>query len=484
MEVDIPYYTNIAFKAATAASGHGLQVHLSLDEEAFKGAHGEAALADFKLDKVYRFQKDGTRFSVLKIEGEFKQPNIADVAGRIHAEATRAKATSYDLVLPEGVCVVGFAKFAYCLNIANYRYDLREEKLRKTVVAHVTLVHSKAEEYSKDSNWQFYLQAAESKNLARDYLNRRPNLANVQYFVHEAKRVQAQHSDKVQLRVFHGEKELTAEGLRLLWAVGKGSTGQPALVNLSYKGNPDSDEYTAIVGKGIVYDQGGVNVKTALTAWMWTDKGGACAVFAAFQGIVKLGLKVNVTATLALAENLLSGHCYRTSDIITSYKGLTVEILNTDAEGRLVLADAMSWTQKNYKVGTLFDIATLTGAAIVALGLNYAPVMGNNKELEETVVSLAGEAYEQFWRFPIDEKIAESMKSQVADLRNINESQWGGCIAGGAFLRYFVEPGVKFAHLDIAGPSKVDAAAGMYSVGATGIGAGFFLNYFRHLSSQ
>ena len=165
MEVDIPYYTNIQFTAATKPSGKGLQIHLSLDEVAFKAEYGEAILGDFKLDKVHRFHHEELRVSVLKVEGEFKQPNIADVAGRIQAEAQRAKATTYDLVLPEGVCNVGFAKFAYCLNIANYRYDLREEKVRKVAVTHVTLIHSKAEEYSKDSNWQFFLQASATKNF-------------------------------------------------------------------------------------------------------------------------------------------------------------------------------------------------------------------------------------------------------------------------------------------------------------------------------
>lgn len=161
-----------------------------------------------------------------------------------------------------------------------------------------------------------------------------------------------------------------------------GSENRPALVNMIYKGDPASETIHAMIGKGVIFDTGGYNIKpTGFMETMFTDKGGASAVFGAFKGIVESGLKVNVTVTIPLAENSVSHNSYRPSDIITSKKGLTVEITNTDAEGRLILADAYTYTQQKYKVESLIELSTLTGACMIALGNHYAGVFSNNVEL-------------------------------------------------------------------------------------------------------
>lgn len=213
---------------------------------------------------------------------------------------------------------------------------------------------------------------------------------------------------------------------------------------------------------------------------MYIDKGGACASFAAFQGIVELGLKVNVTCSIALAENIVSGTAYRTSDILTSYKGLTVEILNTDAEGRLVLADAMAWTQAKYKVHTMVELSTLTGAMLVALGEHMAGAFVTCDKLSEQLIESGSQSFERLWRMPFCEIIADGVKGKNSDLKNLGTGQWGGSIAAASFLKYFVNDGVKFAHIDMAGPVLANAPTSFYAhSGATGYGVGILLNYFR-----
>jgi leucyl aminopeptidase len=483
MESALPFCKNVVFKAATAPSTSGLQVHISLDDKAFSDKYGELSLEDFKLDKTYRASKDGVRTVILKHDGEFTQKQIPAIAAKVVAESQRVKATSLEFILPDAVCPFGFAKFAQCINIANYRFDLKKPECRKPELETVTLVHPKAEEYFKHEEFNFQYQLSVAKNLTRDYTNRRGNVAHVQFFVDKATEMAAQFKDKVELKVFHGNEALLAEGLRLIQAVGKGSSLPGALVNLKYKGDPSSDKFTAIVGKGIVFDQGGANVKTSLIEWMWIDKGGACACLGAFYGIVSLGLKVNVSCTLCLAENVVSSTSYRPSDIITSHKGLTVEVLNTDAEGRLVLADGISWAQANAKVDRLIDVATLTGAIIVSLGDSISGLFSNDDDLARCIYDCGKESYEPFWRMPLCETIAESMKGKNSDLRNISGSQWGGAIQGATFLKYFVDKDVKFAHLDIAATVKVDAQKDMFGVGATGIATGTLLNFFRKLAS-
>ncbi len=481
MEATLPIFEPIIFSASEAPTTH-LRIHLGLNDEEFKKLHGEHHFEDYKADKVFRTFAEGVRSTTLKHDGEFTLKQIPAISARVVEEAQRTKATSIDLVLPEGVCHIGFARFAHTLNLANYRFDLRKPESHKPRLDKVNLVHAKAAEYFSHDEFRTQVQISVSKNLTRDYISRRANVAHVQYFVDRARELQALNPQQVELHVFHGEEALLKEGLRLIHAVGKGSSLPPALVNLTYRGNADSDSYIGLVGKGIVFDQGGANAKTALLDWMWMDKGGACAVLGAFHAIVNLGLKVNISCTIALAENVLSSTSYRPSDIITSHKGLTVEVLNTDAEGRLVLCDAMSWTQSKYKLDTLLDVATLTGAIIVSLGENYTGFFSTDDSLADGLIKASQESHEQFWRMPFCEAIAESMKSKVADLKNISGSQWGGSIQGATFLRYFVDKGIKYAHIDIAGTaSKIDAVKGHIG---TGHPVATLVNFVRATTAQ
>ena len=271
--------------------------------------------------------------------------------------------------------------------------------------------------------------------------------------------------------------------MNLLYNVGKGSEKRPAMVSLCYKGNPDLDSYTALVGKGIIYDTGGLNIKpTGGMEPMYLDKCGASAVFATMKAIATLGLKVNVVAALALAENSVSGSAYRPSDIIESMKGITVEIGNTDAEGRLAMASAMTWVQREYKVHTLIQLATLTGAILVALGKRIGGLFSNSDELSAKLTASTTAFNEPLWRLPIPEEVAEGMEGKVSDAININRAVGCGSGSAAAFLRLFIEEGVEWAHLDIAGSSVAWTNYGNFNqYGATGFGVGLLLEYFSKL---
>ena len=332
----------------------------------------------------------------------------------------------------------------------------------------------------------FLIETTKYSLMARDLVNERPNVATTSYMIKKANEIAMAHSN-ITIHTIVGE-ELKEQGLNLLYSVGKGSSEPPALVSLKYEGDPSNKEnITALIGKGIVFDAGGLNIKpTGSIEDMFIDKAGACTVLSVLKGIAEMKLPINVVVTIALAENFLGNNCYRPSDIITSLKGLTVEIGNTDAEGRLVLADAMTWTQMQYKPHTMIELSTLTGACMVALGDEMGGLFSNNDILARNIQKLGDIVNEPFWRLPITDDHRETMKSTHADLNNAGKSKYGGASKAAAFLEYFVEKNVKWAHLDIAGPAESRSEKGLYSAGGTGFGVKLLLHYLRDkaLTSQ
>jgi leucyl aminopeptidase len=210
-----------------------------------------------------------------------------------------------------------------------------------------------------------------------------------------------------------------------------------------------------LVGKGVTFDSGGLNIKSAASMMddMYLDKTGACAVFGALLGTIDLKIKKNIIFSMGFAENAVDAHSYKPGDIMTSLKGLTIENSNTDAEGRLVLADTMTYVQREFKPKRLIDIATLTGAVMAALGKQTAGVYSNDDQFAYEIKDRAKEVFEPFWHLPITEEAKSDILSSVADFTNSAKSAYGRANQAAAFLLNFVEEGVKWAHLDIAGPA-------------------------------
>jgi leucyl aminopeptidase len=252
------------------------------------------------------------------------------------------------------------------------------------------------------------------------------------------------------------EKALTSKGYGGIMGVGKGSSRPPRLVKVAYKPSKPV-AHIALIGKGITFDSGGLSIKPAASmVTMKCDMSGAAAVVAATYAIADLGLPVRVTTYAALAENMPSGTATRPGDVLTMYGGKTVEVLNTDAEGRLVLADAIT-TANGDKPDLIVDIATLTGACVVALGQRVAGVFSNDDTLLHELPRVAERAGEAMWPLPMPDDLREKLRTtKIADLSQHNPEAWGGALYAAAFLREFVADGVAWAHLDIAGPAFND----------------------------
>ena len=306
---------------------------------------------------------------------------------------------------------------------------------------------------------------AEAMTLVRDLVNTPP--ADMVPADLAAAAEQAASASGLGLQVLD-ENELAKDGYGGILAVGMGSVHPPRLVRLEYT-SPEAASTVVFVGKGITFDSGGLSLKTPKgMETMKADMSGAAAVLGALQAIAALGPAVNVVGYMSIAENMPGGGAQRPSDVITIYGGKTVEVLNTDAEGRLVLADAVARSGADAPA-LLVDVATLTGAQTVALGTRTAGVMASDDALAAQVADSARRAGEAMWPMPLPEELRKGLDSNVADLANVSGDRGGGMLVGGLFLREFVPDGVRWAHLDIAGPAFNDGGPYGYTPkGGTG----------------
>ncbi len=273
------------------------------------------------------------------------------------------------------------------------------------------------------------------------------------------------------------EKAMAKLGMGALLGVAQGSVRPPRLLVMRWNGGKAGAKPVVLVGKGITFDTGGISIKPALgmEAMKW-DMGGAGAVAGLIKAVAKRKAKVNVVGVCALAENMPDGNAQRPGDVVTSMSGQTIEVINTDAEGRLVLADAMTWAQRELKPAVMVDLATLTGAMIISLGHEYAGMFANDDGLADKLFAAGKASGDNLWRLPMNENYNKIMDSQIADVKN-SASREGGSITAACFLERFVEEGVKWAHLDIAGMAWSDKASHLYDKGATGFGVALLDRY-------
>jgi leucyl aminopeptidase len=280
------------------------------------------------------------------------------------------------------------------------------------------------------------------------------------------------------------DRQLASHGMGGILAAGAGSRNKPRLIVLKYTpaGKPATRTPTvALVGKAVTFDSGGISIKPAQDMdQMKLDKTGGIAVLAAMKAAAELNLPVSLWGLIPSAENLPSGSSYRPGDIVTTYSGKTVEVLNTDAEGRMILCDALAYAVRR-KCDVVIDIATLTGACAVALGPHKAGLMSNDDGLVRDIEKAADDSGESVWRLPSGDEYAEEMKSKIADLKNIG-SRWGGACTAAAFLRQFVGE-TKWAHLDIAGMDVYQTPVPHAAPGSTGFGARLLITYLMNLTN-
>ncbi|MFF2331351.1 MULTISPECIES: leucyl aminopeptidase [unclassified Streptomyces] len=334
----------------------------------------------------------------------------------------------------------------------------------KQPLAEVALLGTKPRDKAFKAATERAAAVAEEINRARDLINTPANDLYPESFAAVATAAGKEHGIKVQVL---DEKALVKGGYGGLLGVGQGSAHGPRLVKLAYT-HPKAEKTLALVGKGITYDSGGISLKPAgHNETMKCDMSGAAAVFATVVAAARLGLQVNVTGWLALAENMPSGNATRPGDVLRMYSGKTVEVLNTDAEGRLVLADALTRASEE-NPDAIVDVATLTGAMVLALGNRTFGIMANDDAFRTSLHEIAEEAGEASWPMPLPADLLKGMDSATADIANMGERMGGGLVAG-LFLKEFVGEGIPWAHLDIAGPAFHEGAPYGYTPkGGTG----------------
>jgi len=306
----------------------------------------------------------------------------------------------------------------------------------------------------------------EGTYLAREWVNTPSNEKTPEKFTRSIASLAKKQGLKVQVL---NEAQLKQKKFGALLAVAAGSQSKPSLVILEHK-VPGAKKTVALVGKGVTFDSGGLNIKTGGSmADMKSDMSGAAAVAATLITAARLKKKVNIIGAIPIVENMPSGQAIRPGDIIRSYAGKTVEIGNTDAEGRLILIDAMAYVIKRYKPQMLVDLATLTGACVVALGDKIAGVFSNDDDLAASITAAGEKTHERCWRMPLPDDYKELLKSDFADINNMPGSRYGGAVTAALFLSEFVDD-TRWAHIDIAGPAYLKKKSDYCGPGGTGFG--------------
>ncbi|MEK6809881.1 MAG: leucyl aminopeptidase [Nanoarchaeota archaeon] len=364
------------------------------------------------------------------------------------------------------------------LLLANYgftKYFSKEKQEKKKPLSLVALQSAGSDEFGEGLRIGRII--AEATNVTRDLVNEPANVVNSEYMEKMARQVASQYSS-VKMKVLN-KTELEKEGMGALLGVNAGSSNPPKLVILEYNGSKKG-KYTALLGKGITFDSGGYNLKpTKYIEDMATDMAGAAAVMAAVKIAAELKLKKNLLAVMPLCENMVDATAQHPGDIVRAYNGKTIEIGNTDAEGRLILCDALAYTEKNYNPEVMIDLATLTGACVVALGYYAAGVMGKHDDLLHALHEAGSASGDRVWQLPFFEEYQDWMDGSKSDLNNNSQKGKGyeaGSITAGVFLSKFVEK-AKWAHVDIAGSAYWMVDGAYLNKGATGSGVRMLAYY-------
>ena len=354
-------------------------------------------------------------------------------------------------------------------------YKTRDRDERFTFAAMTLLLPKKVTTKEARTRVERIEALCRGVSLARNLVSHPGNVATTGYLAAAAHELAGRHG--LTCRVLERD-ELEKLGMNALVAVGKGSAEPPRLIVLEYRGGESKERPQVLVGKGITFDSGGISLKPgAGMEEMKTDMAGAAAVLGTLEAAAGLRLPVNLVGIIPTAENMPDGRAYKPGDVLASMSGLTIEINNTDAEGRLVLCDALHYARTHYKPAAMIDLATLTGACVIALGHEASGLLGTDRRLIKSLQSAGERCGERVWELPLWDEYGEAMKSDIADLKNAGGRN-GGSITAGWFLKQFVGT-TRWAHLDIAGTAWSDKARPCSPKGASGVGVRLLIEYLR-----
>ncbi len=445
----LPFFhkKNAAHEAADFKTLHSLY-DIPLEAKDFTGKEAEVQI-------VYCREQPEKRIALLGL-GEAKKVNVEKLR-RAYAALTKAchskKIQSTNIVLPaidnldEKSILRGVLEGMLLTNYAFNQHKRESIKHSPQILLSKIGIISKMKPNTLLAHANKHLEICKAVHIARDLVNGNADEVTPQYLARVARDLAAS-LPKTTIKILT-RKEIEKEKLGLLLAVNQGSHREPEFIILSYCGNPKSKEHTVLIGKGVTYDTGGLNLKpTGSMETMKCDMGGAAAVIGTFSAVASLSLETNLTIVIPSTENATGPHSYKPGDVYISHSGKSIEIGNTDAEGRLILADALSYAIKHLKPTRLIDVATLTGAIDIALGPEASGLFSNDDKLADQMRQAGEDTYDRIWRMPLFPEYLERLKSSVADLKNIG-GRSGGSITAALFLKEFVGE-LPWAHLDIA----------------------------------
>lgn len=456
-----------------AARDVDLQIHGSL-QHALDASHFKGESQDMLvLNAPHGLSLDRIIAVGLGKKADIDERQLTDLGGRIYAQIAQTPDRVAEVRLDDlDLSAFSPDKVATCVGLGaclrSWRFDKyhtqknEDEKPKLQQITFVTADPEVARQTFEQEN-----QVLSGVYLTRELVSEPPNVLYPDSF---ADRIQGLKSSGLKIDILN-EKKMKSLGMGALLGVGQGSSQPPRLAVIQWKGADKSVPPLAFVGKGVTFDTGGISIKpSAKMDEMKYDMGGAGVVVGLMQALAKRNAKINAVGVVGLVENMPGGGAQRPGDIVTSMSGKTIEVLNTDAEGRLVLADALHYTQKEFKPKFIVDLATLTGAIVVSLGSEYAGLFSNDDQLSEHLEQAGNTVGEKVWRFPMHKNYDKLLDSPAADVQNITNKGGAGSITAAQFLQRFVDEDTPWAHLDIAGVTWADKDLPIAQKGATAFG--------------
>jgi len=443
----------------------GLKKHISKVE--FSYINDLLKNSDLKKNLLFFKVNSKKTIFLVSIKKNLKTSDIENLGAEFHGYINYDKKSEYtvnsDSISGKFENFIGH--FLHGLKLKSYKFNLYKSK-KDTKLISINVIGKKNKFTIKN---ELRFKAIEKGTFfARDLVSEPPNVLNPKEYVSRLLKLK-----KLGIKVTaYNEAQLEKIGMHSLLGVGRGSINESFLVTLEWNGNKkDKKAPLSFVGKGVCFDTGGISLKPAkFMEEMKYDMAGSAVVAGLIQTLATRKAKINAVGVVGLVENMPGGNAQRPGDIVKAYNGKTIEVLNTDAEGRLVLADALSFTEAKFKPRFMIDLATLTGAIIVALGEEYAGLFSNNDDLSNKLFKVGEKVKEKVWRLPLHDNYDRLINSPIADIQNINYSGGAGSITAAQFLQRFVTSKTPWAHLDIAGMAFSKKAANLNPGGATGFG--------------
>ena len=436
------------------------------------------ALADMKgkMGATSVVYAPGTQYQRMLLAGigpDMEEDTVRFVSGKIAQKAAELGVKEFSIVSPDEASP---SRIVEGVSMSLYRFDRFKSKKGDALPECTVVVTGKAAHVAKTAG-----TVAGGVEFTRNVANMPPNECTPAVLAGLAKKIS--RKNKIKCTVIT-KAELKRRGFGGITAVGQGSSNSPRLIIMEYDGGAKGDSPTVLVGKAVTFDTGGISIKPSEKMdEMKFDKCGGCTVLGILKAASEMKLGVNLVGIVPAVENMPGGDSYRPGDIIRLYSKKTAEIMNTDAEGRLILADALSYGERHYRPRAIIDFATLTGACIVALGNNVAGMVSNDREEAARIMDASRRTSEQVWELPLNQDYMDMIKSDVADMKNIGIGRAAGTITAAAFLRNAIEE-TPWVHIDIAGVAWTQAGTKEKPYnpkGATGFGVRLVMDYLQNL---